>query len=104
MASFSPSEDGKLLAYGLSRAGSDWEEWHVRDVATGEDRGDLVEWVKFSEAAWKKDGSGFYYTRFDAPKAEQEKKGLNDNQKLYFHPLCTSPNQDTLFCESLYRS
>ena len=99
LTEFSPSEDGRFLAYGLSRAGSDWEEWHVRDVATGEDRGDLVEWVKFSEAAWKKDGSGFYYSRFDAPKAGEEKKGLNEFQKLYFHRIGTKQSEDTLVYE-----
>ena len=99
MSGFVPSEDGKLLAYGLSRAGSDWEEWHVRDVATGEDRSDLVEWVKFSGAAWNKDGSGFYYSRFDAPKPGEEKKGLNEFQKLYFHRMGTKQSEDTLVYE-----
>jgi len=93
------SDDGKLLAYGLSRAGSDWEEWRVRDVATGEDRPDLVEWVKFSGASWKKDASGFYYSRYDAPKAGEEKKGLNEFQKLYFHRLGTKQGEDTLVYE-----
>ena len=99
MAGFSPSEDGKLLAYGISKAGSDWEEWHVRDVATGEDRSDLVEWVKFSGAAWRKDGSGFYYSRYDAPKAGEEKKGLNEFQKLYFHQIGTKQSEDALVYE-----
>lgn len=99
MAGFSPSEDGKLLAYGLSKAGSDWEEWHVRDVTTGEDRSDLVEWVKFSGAAWKKDGSGFFYSRYDAPKPGEEKKGLNEFQKLYFHRLGTKQAEDKLVYE-----
>ena len=31
----SVSDDGKLLAYGLAAAGSDWQAWQVRDVATG---------------------------------------------------------------------
>ncbi|MEI9895147.1 MAG: prolyl oligopeptidase family serine peptidase [Chthoniobacter sp.] len=99
MTNFAPSEDGKLLAYGLSRAGSDWEEWHVRDVATGEDRSDLVEWVKFSGAAWKKDGSGFFYSRYDAPKAGEEKKGLNEFHKLYFHRVGTKQTEDALIYE-----
>jgi prolyl oligopeptidase len=93
------SDDGKLLAYGLSRAGSDWEEWRVRDVATGEDRPDLVEWVKFSGASWKKDASGFYYSRYDAPKAGEEKKGLNEFQKLYFHRLGAKQTEDVLTYE-----
>ena len=99
LAGYSASEDGKWLAYGLSRAGSDWEEWHVRDVATGEDRSDLVEWVKFSGAAWKKDGSGFYYSRYDAPKPGEEKKGLNEFQKLYFHRIGTKQAEDKLVYE-----
>ncbi|HEY3899199.1 MAG TPA: prolyl oligopeptidase family serine peptidase [Chthoniobacter sp.] len=99
LAGYAPSEDGALLAYGLSRAGSDWEEWHVRDVATGEDRSDLVEWVKFSGAAWKIDGSGFYYSRYDAPKPGEEKKGLNEFQKLYFHRIGTKQSEDPLVYE-----
>jgi prolyl oligopeptidase len=99
LAGYAPSEDGGLLAYGLSKAGSDWEEWHVRDVATGEDRSDLVEWVKFSGAAWRKDGSGFYYSRYDAPKAGEEKKGLNEFQKLYFHKIGTKQAEDALVYE-----
>jgi len=99
LSGYSPSEDGKYLAYGLSKAGSDWEEYHVRDVATGQDRDDLVEWVKFSGASWKKDGSGFYYSRYDAPKSGDEKKGLNEFQKLYFHRLGTKQSEDALVYE-----
>ena len=49
------------MAYALSGSGSDWHEWQVREVATGQDLPDLVQWSKFSGAAWLKDGSGFYY-------------------------------------------
>lgn len=45
------SEDGKLLAYGLSTAGSDWQEWKVRDVETGLDLKDHLQWIKFSGAS-----------------------------------------------------
>jgi prolyl oligopeptidase len=93
------SDDGKLLAYGLSRAGSDWQELRVRDVATGEDRPDVVEWVKFSGASWVKDGSGFFYSRYDAPTAGEERKGLNEFHKLYFHRLGTPQSEDVLTYE-----
>ena len=63
------SDDGNLMAYGLSASGSDWQEWKVRDVRTGEDLSDDVKWVKFSGASWTKDGRGFFYSRFDEPKA-----------------------------------
>lgn len=99
LAGYSVSEDGTLLAYGLSRAGSDWEDWHVRDVVSGTARPDLLEWVKFSNAAWKKDGSGFFYSRYAAPRAGEEKKGVNEFQKLYFHKLGTKQAEDTLIYE-----
>ena len=31
------SDDGRLFAYALSDAGSDWQIWHVRNVDTGKD-------------------------------------------------------------------
>lgn len=55
------SDDGTLLAYATSDSGSHWLTWRVRDVATGEDLADLIEWSKFSGAAWRSDGSGFFY-------------------------------------------
>src|SRR5215470_4663461 len=50
------SDDGKLLAYGLSASGSDWQEWKVRDVETGKDLADDLKWLKFSGASWTPDG------------------------------------------------
>ena len=94
-----PSEDGTLLVYGLSRAGSDWEEYRVREVATGKDREDHIRWVKFSGASWMKDGSGFFYSRFDEPKSGDELKGKVEFQKLYFHKLGTPQSADTLIYE-----
>ena len=99
LAGYAVSDDGEMLAYGLSRAGSDWEDWHVREVATGIERDDLVEWVKFSGASWMKDGSGFFYSRFEAPRAGEEKKGVNEFQKLYFHKLGTKQAEDVLVYE-----
>src|SRR5438132_11467105 len=48
------SDDAKLLAYGLATAGSDWQQWKVREVETGKDRDDKLDWIKFSGASWKK--------------------------------------------------
>jgi prolyl oligopeptidase len=96
LAGWTPSEDGKLLAYGLAGAGSDWREWKVRDVATGNDLPDLVKWVKFAGASWAIDGSGFYYSRYDEPKPEEQYTGINYFQKLYFHKLGDPQAKDAL--------
>jgi prolyl oligopeptidase len=90
------SEDGRFMAYGLGSSGSDWIDWRVRDVATLRDLPDVVGWSKFSGAAWKKDGSGFYYARYDAPREGETFHGVNKNQKLFFHALGTAQGEDRL--------
>ncbi|HLL76301.1 MAG TPA: prolyl oligopeptidase family serine peptidase [Pyrinomonadaceae bacterium] len=98
MAGSSLSEDGKLLAYGLSSGGSDWTEWHVREVETGKDLPDTVKWVKFSGAAWTKDGKGFFYSRFAEPQGDKL-SAVMEFQKLYFHRLGTPQSEDVLVYE-----
>ena len=68
LAGLAVSDDGNLLAYGTSASGSDWEEWRVRDVRTGSDLPDHLKWVKFSDASWMKDGSGFFTAVTTSPK------------------------------------
>jgi prolyl oligopeptidase len=98
---YAPSKDGRLMAYGLSAAGSDWQTWRVRDVQSGQDLEDVVEWVKFSVASWTLDGRGFFYSRYDEPSQETTFKGANYFQKLYFHEIGTSQSQDQLIYERL---
>lgn len=96
MSGWAPSEDGKLIAYGLADGGSDWRTWKVRDVASGKDLDDVVRWVKFSSIAWTIDGKGFFYARYDEPSAGEEMTGTNENQKLYYHAIGTDQSADTL--------
>jgi prolyl oligopeptidase len=96
LAGYAVSEDGNLLAYGLSVSGSDWEEWRVRDVRTGQDLPDVVRWVKFSGAAWTKDGAGFFYSRYDEPAEAARLTKANYFHKLYYHRLGTPQSADRL--------
>jgi prolyl oligopeptidase len=89
------SDDGKLMAYGTAASGSDWTEWHVRDVDTGKDLPDVIKWVKFSGASWTKDNKGFFYSRYDEPKGAQLRES-NYYQKLYYHRLGTAQSEDKL--------
>jgi prolyl oligopeptidase len=97
------SEDGTRLAYSISSSGSDWQEWRVRDVASGADLPDIVRWSKFSGAAWKRDGSGFYYSRYDEPASESKFKDANYFHKVYFHRLGTPQSTDLLVYERVDR-
>jgi prolyl oligopeptidase len=99
LSGLAPSHDGKLLAYGLASAGSDWQEWRVRDVASGRDRDDRLRWIKFSGASWTADNQGFYYSRFPEPKPGEDLKGANYHQKLYYHRLGTPQSDDALVYE-----
>ena len=92
------TDDGKLMAYGTAASGSDWQEWHVRDVDTGKDLPDLIKWMKFSGASWSKDGRGFYYSRYDEPKGTAL-RDANYFQKLYYHKLGTAQPEDKLIYE-----
>ena len=96
LTSFTVSEDGAWMAYGLAVAGSDWQEWKVRDVNTGQDTADHLKWVKFSGVSWMKDGSGFFYSRYDEPNEATMMQAVNYYQKLYFHRLGTSQALDRL--------
>jgi prolyl oligopeptidase len=99
LTGWSLSDDGRWLAYATSASGSDWLTWRVRDVTTGRDLPDLIEWSKFSGAAWRKDGSGFYYARYDPPVAGQDYTGANYYQKLHFHCLGEPQARDRLVYE-----
>ena len=94
--SFSVSENGELLAYSLSTSGSDWVEWHVREVATGKDLPDIIKWSKFSGASFTKDSKGFFYSRYDEPKEKSKLRDSNYYQKLYYHKLGTPQSADAL--------
>src|SRR6202043_2187458 len=71
----------------------------VRDVATGKDRPDVLDWVKFSNASWKKDGSGFFYSRYDKPDEKNKLRSQVYGHKLFFHQLGTPQSQDKLIYE-----
>ena len=93
------SDDGRLLGYALARAGSDWEEFHVRSVAEGKDLADQIHWVKFSGINWTKDNRGFLYSRFPEPDQKTSLRAANHDQKIYYHALGTEQAQDRLVYE-----
>ncbi len=92
------SDDGRLLAYGTSASGSDWEEFRVRDVATARDLSDHLKWIKFSGASWTKDAAGFFYSRYQEP-TNKALTDVNRFQRVYYHRLGTDQSQDRLVYE-----
>ncbi|HHJ53878.1 MAG TPA: S9 family peptidase [Caldithrix abyssi] len=89
------SRDGKLLAYGLSSSGSDWQEIKIQDVDSGKDYKEVLKWCKFSSIAWKHDGSGFFYNRFPA-EGTVPKEDRNNYNRVYWHKPGTDQSADKL--------
>ena len=93
---WSVSDDGNWLAYAISKSGSDWVEWQIRNVESKEDLPETLEWSKFSGATWAHETSGFYYCRYAAPAEGEEYQEANYNQAIYFHRLNTAQTDDAL--------
>jgi prolyl oligopeptidase len=94
---FNLNKDGRYACIGLSKGGSDWQTYTVRDMETGKDLADEIQWVKVSGVAWK--GNGFYYSRYPAPAAGKELSTKNENHQVWFHTVGTSQAQDRLVYE-----
>jgi prolyl oligopeptidase len=97
LGTFSLSKDGKLAVYGISKGGSDWQEYYVMDIPTKKTQADHLEWVKVSGVAW--DGDGFYYSRYPAPEKGKELTSKNENHQVFYHKLGTSQPADELVYE-----
>ncbi|MEM7370182.1 MAG: prolyl oligopeptidase family serine peptidase [Bacteroidota bacterium] len=95
----SASQDNRYIAYSRSEAGSDWQEIRIIDIESRQELSDHISWVKFSGTAWYQDG--FFYSRYPAPKAGKEFSESSDFQKVYYHRLGTSQEEDQLIYEDL---
>jgi prolyl oligopeptidase len=90
------SRDARHLAYATSAAGSDWMTWRVRDIDSGQDLPDVLQWSKFAGAAWLPDGESFVYARFDEPAPGEAYEEANRNQRLWLHRIGTDQADDEL--------
>ena len=98
LSGISFSNDGKYLAYTISRSGSDWREVFVMDLSTKQLIPDHIKWAKFAGARWH--GDGFYYSAYDAPEEGKEYSSINENHKIYYHKLGTEQKDDVLVYEN----
>lgn len=93
------SDDGRYLAYGIQKAGSDWRTWRIMEIATRELLADKLEWLKFTSTEWTPDSKGFFYGRFSEPEEGEAFQSLNLNHKLYYHRVGTPQSDDVLVFE-----
>ncbi len=108
LTSAEPSKNGKYLAYGISRSGSDWREFYVLNTETGQQLQDHLQWIKFSTMAWS--GSGFFYSRYDKPDSSSKMTGQKSKPEGLLSrtrntarsgsthlPGCTTSKKDILY-------
>lgn len=99
LSAFSPSPDGRYVAYGKSESGSDWKTLYVMDVSSGEAMRDTIRWVKFSNPTWTEDGEGFFYGRYPEPQEGEAYEAKTTGQSIYYHELGTKQSEDRLVYE-----
>jgi len=92
------SEDGTLLAYALSRKGSDQQEIKIRSVDSGKDYGQVLRWCRFTSIAWKHNNKSFFYNRYPEPNSVPPEDLTNYN-RVYWHKLGTTQSEDLLVYE-----
>lgn len=101
LTDFELSRDGRYAVWGLSKAGSDWNTFLVKDMHSLEDLADTISWVKFSNIAWQ--GNGFFYSRYPRPEAGGERSSLNEYHQVWFHRIGTSQREDRrVYVDSLH--
>ena len=90
-----PSDDGRLLAYGLSENGSEQSVLHLLDLQSGAALGDRIPHTRAADLAWLPDGTGFYYTRDPSP-GEVPPGEEHYHRAIYFHRLGSDSRLDPL--------
>jgi len=81
------SPDGAILAYGICQGGSDWTDWHFRDLASGLDLPDVLKWTKYYRPVFTADGKGLYYSAFPAPTEREELRARDLGNAIFYHAL-----------------
>ena len=92
LGAFAPSADAKYAVYGMAPNGADWQTYKVIELATKKTLPDTINWVKVSGVAWQ--GDGFYYSRYPEPAKGQDRAGINEDHRVYFHKIGTAQSQD----------
>src|SRR5262245_18904563 len=96
LAQWTPSSDGRLLAYGLAEGGADWRTIRVRDIEKGQELSDEIKWMRFSDISWTNDSKGFFYSRYPEPPKDKVLEAALSDQALYYHRLGTPQSEDKL--------
>lgn len=88
------SKDGKIMGVLSAESGSDWQTMHLMDMDTGERLGDVLHNIKFTHAAWYR--NGFYYSGYEIPDDKRDLTSLNSSQTIFYHKLGDPQSEDQI--------
>jgi len=91
-------DDGEYIAYGKAEGGSDWQTFHIRNIESGEDTDDYLEWIKYSPAAWTHDNEGFFYARYPEPEGDPL-TAPNEDHRVFYHRMGEDQDDNVLVYE-----
>ena len=97
---FAPSQDGGLVAYGVSIGGSEKSVLHVVDTVTRLNRPDVIDRAQFASVSWAPDGRHFFYTRLPVPVAGAPATAEYAHLRVFEHTLGDNPDHDRLILDT----
>jgi prolyl oligopeptidase len=88
---YSPSWDGRYVAYGISEGGSEESVLHLLDLKTGNQLSETINRTSDSVVSWRNDNQSFFYLRYpkvgpDTPPAKSKYDALTFLHRLGQHP------------------
>jgi prolyl oligopeptidase len=92
---FSPSDDGRYVAYGVSPGGSEKAVLHILDTVTMHESGETIDRVEFGQTiGWRADGRSFFYNRLQKlrPNAPEEEKEIKS--RVFLHVIGADSEHD----------
>jgi prolyl oligopeptidase len=98
VTNISVSDNAGMLGYAISRSGSDRQEIYIRDIESGQNFPEKLEWMKYTGIDWTPDNVGFFYNRLPVPGTVP----AGDEHyfpKLYYHRVGTPQSSDALIYE-----
>jgi len=94
ISNISISPNGKYIAYAINKSGSDWQEYEILEIESGKKLKDKLNWIKFGSIAWLE--TGFFYNAYSAPDKEKVFSSKNEINKIYYHKIGNSQQEDSL--------
>jgi prolyl oligopeptidase len=92
---YTPSEDGRYVAYGVSPGGSENAVLHVLDTTTGHDTGESIDRAQFGEAlGWVPGERSFFYNRLQKLGPGMPPTARYLNSRVYLHAVGADPEKD----------